>query len=179
MVINMINNKLLRIIRRHRGLTQTDVADAVGVTQGAYHRWESGQTQPAPDTIAELCDVLNVSHAELVLTLPEVVQEEAMIALMDMKVDVDQSQGDDDYHDKLVRYQDSLLKTIKMFGGLPKQTTVAAQPEPTTADDKPAVSADTDVDDYVKEIVDEQQKKSLGQELLKTDDGKTIFSPPV
>lgn len=176
----MINNKLLRIIRRQRGLTQTDVAEAVGVTQGAYHRWESGQTQPAPDTVNALCEILNTSHAELTLTLPEVVQEEAMIALMDMKADTMESQGDDDYHDKLVRYQDSLLKTIKMFGGLPKQTaTVAAQPESSTADDKPAESADADVDDYVKDIVDEQQKKALGQELLKTDDGKTIFSTPV
>lgn len=173
----MLNNKILRIIRRQRGLTQNDVADAVGVTPVAYQHWESGKNQPQPENLNALCEVLNTSSTELLLTLPETLQEEAMIALMDMKADILLSKGEDDYHDKLVRYHESLLKTIKTCGGLPVQPPVTASVEKPQSEST-GTTDDSDIDDYVNDIVKEQQKKAIGQELIKTDDGKTIFSPP-
>lgn len=174
----MLNNKLLRIIRRQRGLTQAAVAEAAGVGITTYQNWEAGNNQPQHENLMALCTVLNTSATELILTLPETLQEEAMIALLDMKGDIQASKGDDDYHDKLVRYHESLLKTIKICGGLPAQPPMAKMPEQPFDDAKEAAD-DSEIDEYVKDIVGEQEKKSLGQELIKTDDGKTIFSTPV
>ncbi|MFF3127855.1 helix-turn-helix domain-containing protein [Streptomyces sp. NPDC057908] len=33
-------------LRKAEGLTQVEVADALGVTRVAFHRWETGQAEP-------------------------------------------------------------------------------------------------------------------------------------
>lgn len=43
------------------GLTQTELALAIGVTQKEISRWETGTRTPQVETIASICKVLNVS----------------------------------------------------------------------------------------------------------------------
>lgn len=51
--------------RRGKILTQTAVADAMGVSQVTVGRWESGETEPDLSTIAKLARVLGVDPKDL------------------------------------------------------------------------------------------------------------------
>lgn len=55
----------LKELRDARGLTQTRVAELLGVGLRVYHRWESGHAMPHFDTVVKLADVLGVSLDEL------------------------------------------------------------------------------------------------------------------
>ena len=51
----------VRAGRRERGLTQEQLAEALGVTVGAVSKWESGQSVPDVGLIMELADFLGTS----------------------------------------------------------------------------------------------------------------------
>jgi len=55
----------LKELRDARGLTQTRVAELLGVGLRVYHRWETGSAVPHFDTVVKLADVLGVSLDEL------------------------------------------------------------------------------------------------------------------
>ena len=50
----------LRKLRDGKGWSQKDLADAIGVTQPAIAKWETGQQIPAFDTVQRLCKALGV-----------------------------------------------------------------------------------------------------------------------
>lgn len=56
----------LREIRIAKGMTQEQLAQALGVTQGAIAQWENGQAHPAYNKLAKLTAVLGVSADELI-----------------------------------------------------------------------------------------------------------------
>lgn len=45
--------------RRHRGITQEQLAEKMGVTQGVVSRWESGKYSPKLETIAAAAQALD------------------------------------------------------------------------------------------------------------------------
>lgn len=53
--------KLLRKIRTDKGLSQRELADKIYVTRAAITHWESGIRMPDADTIARLCQFLDVN----------------------------------------------------------------------------------------------------------------------
>lgn len=53
--------KNIRALRRERGLTQERLAEMLGVTVGAVHKWETGLSQPELTTLIELAGVFSVS----------------------------------------------------------------------------------------------------------------------
>ena len=53
--------KNIRALRRERGLTQERLAEMLGVTVGAVHKWETGLSQPELATPIELAGVFSVS----------------------------------------------------------------------------------------------------------------------
>ena len=55
----------LKQLREARSLTQTRVAELLGVSLRVYHRWESGRASPHFDTVVKIADVLQVSLDEL------------------------------------------------------------------------------------------------------------------
>lgn len=55
--------KTLSELRSEKNLTQIDLAYALGVTQQAVSRWESGKAVPTAKTIERLAVVLGVSAA--------------------------------------------------------------------------------------------------------------------
>lgn len=52
--------KRLREVRMNRGLTQQNLADAVGVALRSYQCYETGTRTPSFDLLVSLADVLNV-----------------------------------------------------------------------------------------------------------------------
>lgn len=52
-------------LRQSRGLSQTELANAVGVTQVALHRYEAGAREPRAETVAALASALGVTESFL------------------------------------------------------------------------------------------------------------------
>ena len=56
----MIQDKLLTL-RRRAGMSQQEVADAIGVTRQTISNWELGQGAPALDKASELARLYGVT----------------------------------------------------------------------------------------------------------------------
>ena len=56
--------KTLKELRIEKGMTQTDVAIAVGCSLASYRMWELGVTTPNPENAARLKDVLGYELKE-------------------------------------------------------------------------------------------------------------------
>lgn len=52
----------LRTARQARGMTQRDVATALGVKQASVQLWESGATKPQPDRLPRLAETLHLPY---------------------------------------------------------------------------------------------------------------------
>ena len=51
----------LKILRKAKKKTQTDIAKYLGITVSAYGNYELGQRQPTPETLQKLADYFGVS----------------------------------------------------------------------------------------------------------------------
>lgn len=51
----------VRDLRRERGMTQNELADAIGVSRSAVAQWESGRAGQATPHLRRVADVLGVS----------------------------------------------------------------------------------------------------------------------
>ena len=63
--------KSLKILRKKRNLTQKDVADAIGITFQTYSYYETGRTNPTPETLCKLADFFGVTIDELLGRTPQ------------------------------------------------------------------------------------------------------------
>ena len=54
----------MRERRLERGMSQVQLAAAIGTTQGAVARFEKGTRQPKPSTAKKIADVLGFSWTE-------------------------------------------------------------------------------------------------------------------
>ena len=63
-------NKRLKQIREQKGVSQREVANAVGITISAYSNYEQGIREPSVEMIIKLCKFFNVS-ADYLLGLTE------------------------------------------------------------------------------------------------------------
>ena len=52
----------LKAARVNKGLTQSELAEMVGVTKCTVGSWEKGKTKPKIDKIEVLCDSLGVTY---------------------------------------------------------------------------------------------------------------------
>jgi len=60
---NFGNN--IRKIRRSKGLSQKNIADALEVTDATFARYESGEILPNAKTLNKLCDILDIYLSDL------------------------------------------------------------------------------------------------------------------
>lgn len=60
----------LRFYRQLRGLTQEDLADALGVAQSYISELESGKKGPLVETLAQFAEALGTTPAKLVTPRP-------------------------------------------------------------------------------------------------------------
>lgn len=57
-IMNALNLENLKELRLKKGLTQTDICKAVGVSLPAYQMWERGISTPAPENYEKLIKLL-------------------------------------------------------------------------------------------------------------------------
>ena len=57
--------KRLKELRKKAGLTQSELANAIGASLLTIFRWEKGERQPRMDEIKKLAQALNVTDSEL------------------------------------------------------------------------------------------------------------------
>lgn len=57
--MNEFKDRLTKI-RKERGLTQTKVADYLGIAQASYIRYEKGTSEPTVVNLVKICDLLDV-----------------------------------------------------------------------------------------------------------------------
>ena len=60
----------LRIARKHRNMTQLQVANCLGISRSAYSHYETGFRDPDTDNLVRLADLLGVS-VEFLLGIDE------------------------------------------------------------------------------------------------------------
>lgn len=68
--LQLIHERIVEAIKQS-GMTQTEIARKIGVTQSSVGQYLSGRSLPALDTFARLCQVLDVSP-EYLLGLSEI-----------------------------------------------------------------------------------------------------------
>ena len=54
-------NKRLKLLRKTKGVSQKDVAKAIGVTLSAYSNYEQGIREPSNEILIKLCKYFDVS----------------------------------------------------------------------------------------------------------------------
>ena len=59
--MNVLFCKKLRELRDERGISQANMAKAIGTYQQTVARWEKGITEPDTEMIAKICLFFNVS----------------------------------------------------------------------------------------------------------------------
>lgn len=64
--------KKLAGLRVRAGLTQTDVAKVIGVTQGAISAWERGEKKPTLDKLPTLAKLYGVSEQTILRVCTEI-----------------------------------------------------------------------------------------------------------
>ena len=57
--------QMIRLARIKKGMTQADLAETIGVSQGAVGQWENGMTIPRPKHIVRLSSLLDIPVDEL------------------------------------------------------------------------------------------------------------------
>lgn len=62
---------MLKILRKEKGLTQTQLANAVGLGRQAYAYYEKGEREPSPETLCKLADFFGVTVDELLGRTPQ------------------------------------------------------------------------------------------------------------
>ncbi|HFI0063699.1 TPA: helix-turn-helix domain-containing protein [Streptococcus suis] len=51
----------LKELRLSKNLTQSSIANSLGISQQSYARWENGKVTPAPDKLSQIAKFYNVS----------------------------------------------------------------------------------------------------------------------
>lgn len=62
-----MNTKLLSL-RKGAGLTQSELAQKIGVTIQTISRWENGMSIPSPKRIKRMADLFNVDGSDIFLS---------------------------------------------------------------------------------------------------------------
>ena len=57
--------KILRQLREEKGVSQAEVAKAIGVTRNAITNYENGKREPNQDMVRKLCKYYNTDPNEL------------------------------------------------------------------------------------------------------------------
>jgi transcriptional regulator with XRE-family HTH domain len=112
----VVVGRRIRAAREARGLTQSDLAAALGRTPTSVSYWEGGQRSPGLDDLVELARVLGVEPATLLPSQPPKVLARAQaadLAISDLVVVVD---------DLLERFED--LEPLDPVPGFPSANPV-------------------------------------------------------
>jgi transcriptional regulator with XRE-family HTH domain len=59
-LMNMSFGAKLKALRKQRGITQTQIAEELGIRQNTYSDYENDKTQPSIESIVKICKLLDV-----------------------------------------------------------------------------------------------------------------------
>ena len=97
----------IRLARRQRGLTQEQLAEALGVSTGAISKWEAGQSLPGLDMLVSIADLFDMSvDALLGYELRDNRQDAVVERLKRAMLEKDEA-GLDEAEKALMRYPNS------------------------------------------------------------------------
>jgi DNA-binding XRE family transcriptional regulator len=65
-IIELMNKKTLKELRKVANLTQNEAAEQVGVSHDTISRWESGITQPTAPQIIDICRAYNCKFDNII-----------------------------------------------------------------------------------------------------------------
>ena len=71
-------SECLKNLRKQAHLTQTEVAEKLGISQQAYASWERGIKKPTQDNLVKIAQILNVSIDYLIGTSYESVKADEL-----------------------------------------------------------------------------------------------------
>lgn len=71
MATRTLNGATVRVIREALGITQHDLAERVGITQGALSNIEKGKSGATPETSRQLADRMGVPLESITYPTPE------------------------------------------------------------------------------------------------------------
>ena len=60
-----IFTKRLKELRQKNNLTQKELSDILGISQGSYANWENGKREPSLDNVVKLSKILDTTTDEL------------------------------------------------------------------------------------------------------------------
>ena len=60
-----LDNIALKTLRKQKKLTQTELADALNISQKSYSNWENGKAEPTLENIVKLANLLDTTTDEL------------------------------------------------------------------------------------------------------------------
>lgn len=66
----------MKELRKKKGLTQTELADMLGIKQSTVAMWENGKSMPGTNTLIRLADILDVDMRTLAESFPKMNKEE-------------------------------------------------------------------------------------------------------
>lgn len=67
--LNMVfNNEALKQARTHAGMTQKEVADAIGASTRTYQKWENGETKPDCQYLLRIMNWLEIGDPQYLIT---------------------------------------------------------------------------------------------------------------
>jgi len=108
MKLNIQEN--IRSLRRERGLTQEQLAEALGVTVGAVSKWESGANTPDISVIAELADFFGISvDALLGFTLQADAEEKLAKRIFELASEKRYTEAAAEAEKALIKYPNSFI----------------------------------------------------------------------
>lgn len=58
--MNLISERL-KFLRKEKNLTQTEIAEQIGIKQNSYSDWETGKNEPSLEKLIVLADFFEVS----------------------------------------------------------------------------------------------------------------------
>jgi transcriptional regulator with XRE-family HTH domain len=61
-------SRKIKVVRKAKGLTQSDVADRMDISDGHYRKIENGMVDPRYTSLLRLCTALGVKLQELLST---------------------------------------------------------------------------------------------------------------
>lgn len=85
-------NEQIAFLRKQKGLTQEELANALGVTNQAVSKWESSQCCPDIQLLPEIARLFNVSVDELIGYTPASATEDIVLAQFISEKEIDEGE---------------------------------------------------------------------------------------
>lgn len=112
----------LKAARQQKGLTQQEVADALGISRPAVGQWEKGETEPSTENLVRVCDLLNINIAAATSGMVKIRELTPLQGDEPLKVLVDRRPELRETEDEFIRFLDDnpriagLKRDVPVFG---------------------------------------------------------------